>query len=46
MLASLYTWLYNETKKELHLKTVETIFNSFYLLLKKGDFVENTSYGI
>ena len=46
MLASLYAWLYNKTKKELRLKTAETIFNSPYLLLEKWDFVENTSYGI
>ena len=46
MLASLYAWLYNKTKKEVRLKTAETIFNSSYLPLEKGDFVENTSYGI
>jgi len=46
MLAGLYAWLYNETGNETYLNTAHLLFNSFYLPLRDGGFVENTSYGI
>ncbi|NJE54163.1 D-glucuronyl C5-epimerase family protein [Thermococcus sp. 21S9] len=46
MLAGLYAWLYNETGNETYLTVARELFNSFYLPLGEGGFVENTSYGL
>ncbi len=46
MLAGLYAWLYNETGNVIYLNASRLLFNSFYLPLERGGFVENTTYGI
>ncbi|ASJ07713.1 hypothetical protein A3L11_00085 [Thermococcus siculi] len=46
MLAGLYAWLYNEMGNKTYINASRLLFNSFYIPLEDGGFVENTGYGV